>query len=148
VFDLKKLGGLYKKEGWLAVFFLIAALSLAGLPPSSGFFAKLSLVQAGLQQGQFLIVAVSLFVSLLTLFSMIKIWNEAFWKEPQIVEKKEQVTINFPQDWSWILPIGFLVGVSLLLGFGIGPIFQVVSQAGHQLMNPQLYIQAVFGGGG
>jgi multicomponent Na+:H+ antiporter subunit D len=148
VFDLKKLGGLYKKEGWLAVFFLIAALSLAGLPPSSGFFAKLSLVQAGLQQGQFLIVAISLFVSLLTLFSMIKIWNEAFWKETLAVEKKEEVPIRFVQDWSWILPIGFLAGVTLLLGFGIGPIFHIVSLAGYQLMNPQFYIQAVLGGGG
>jgi multicomponent Na+:H+ antiporter subunit D len=79
---------------------------------------------------------------------MIKIWNEAFWKETLAVEKKEEVPIRFVQDWSWILPIGFLAGVTLLLGFGIGPIFHIVSLAGYQLMNPQFYIQAVLGGGG
>ncbi|PWH15291.1 MAG: Na+/H+ antiporter subunit D [Anaerolineae bacterium] len=146
VYDLKKLGGLYKKEAWLAILFLIAALSLAGLPPSSGFFAKLSLVLAGLQQAQYLIVAVSLGVSLLTLFSMVKIWNEAFWKEKPTVE--DETKFALAQNWSWILPILFLVGVTIVLSFGIGPIFRLMSQVGNQLMNPQLYIQAVLGGGG
>ena len=79
-FDLKRMGGLYQARPILAVLFLLPALSLAGLPPLSGFFAKLSLVQAGLELKQYVIVAVALGVSLLTLFSMIKIWTEAFWK--------------------------------------------------------------------
>jgi len=78
--QLNKLGGLYHTHPGLASLFLIPALSLAGLPPLSGFFAKLALVRAGLETGQFAIVAVALGVSLLTLFSMMKIWNEAFWK--------------------------------------------------------------------
>ncbi len=147
-FDLKKLGGIYKGQGGLAALFLIAALSLAGLPPSSGFFAKLSLVQAGLVQGQFVIVAVSLGVSLLTLFSMIKIWNEAFWKDPPFVIAKEEKTMSLQQGWSWFVPILFLVAMTLLISFGIGPVFEIASRAGEQLMNPQLYIQAVLGGGG
>lgn len=147
-FDLKKLGGLYQGQGWLAALFLIAALSLAGLPPSSGFFAKLSLVQAGLVQGQFAIVAVSLGVSLLTLFSMIKMWNEAFWKVSPATKEGNEGEITLNKDWSWLAPILFLVGVTLLISFGIGPIFQIAAQAGQQLMTPQLYIQAVLGGGG
>lgn len=147
-FDLKKLGGLYKAQSGLATLFLIAALSLAGLPPSSGFFAKLSLVQAGLLQRQYVIVAVSLGVSLLTLFSMIKIWKEAFWKEAYAAKEGNDGGITLQKDWSWLAPILFLVGITLLISFGIGPIFQIASQAGQQLMNPQLYIQAVLGGGG
>jgi multicomponent Na+:H+ antiporter subunit D len=64
----------------LAILFLIPALSLAGLPPLSGFFAKLSLLQAGLAVNQFWLVGVALFVSLLTLYSMTKIWTLGFWK--------------------------------------------------------------------
>lgn len=146
-FDLKKLGGLYKGQGWLATLFLVAALSLAGLPPSSGFFAKLSLVQAGLVQGQFAIVAVSLGVSLLTLFSMIKIWNEAFWKQTSELKEESEGEISLQKDWSWLAPILFLVAVILLISFGVGPVFQIAAQAGQQLMSPQLYIQAVLGGG-
>lgn len=146
-FDLKKLGGLYKRQGRLATLFLVAALSLAGLPPSSGFFAKLSLVQAGLAQGQFAIVAVSLGVSLLTLFSMIKIWNEAFWKQTPELKEESEGEISLQKDWSWLAPILFLVAVIFLISFGVGPVFQIAAQAGQQLMSPQLYIQAVLGGG-
>ena len=72
-YDLKRLGGLYRASPALAVLFLLPALSLAGVPPLSGFFGKLLLVQAGIAAGGYGIVAIALFVSLLTLFSMNKI---------------------------------------------------------------------------
>ncbi len=55
-------------------------MSLAGVPPLSGFFAKLTLIQGGLEAERYAIVVAALVVSLLTLFSMTKIWAEAFWK--------------------------------------------------------------------
>ena len=62
-----------------AVLFGLAALSLAGIPPFSGFVGKLSLVEAGFGSQAYVIVGVSLLGSLLTLFSMAKIWNGVFW---------------------------------------------------------------------
>jgi multicomponent Na+:H+ antiporter subunit D len=86
-YDLRRLGGLYPVRPLLAGFFLVGAMSLAGVPPFSGFVAKLALIEAGLEIGQGLIIAVALAVSLLTLYSMLKIWNEAFWKpSPAAVE--------------------------------------------------------------
>jgi multicomponent Na+:H+ antiporter subunit D len=79
-YELDKLGGLYRAYPGVALLFLVPALSLAGIPPFSGFFAKLALVQAGLAVEQYAIVAVSLGVGVLTLLSMTKIWAEAFWK--------------------------------------------------------------------
>ena len=55
-------------------------MSLAGIPPFSGFLAKLALIEAGLEIDHVLIVLIALGVSLLTLYSMLKIWNAAFWK--------------------------------------------------------------------
>ena len=55
--------------------FAVPALSLAGVPPLSGFFAKLFLIRAGLEAEAFAAVAVALAVGLLTLFSMTKIWT-------------------------------------------------------------------------
>src|SRR5690606_29552278 len=66
---LARLSGLVRLEPVLAVLFLLPALSLAGIPPFSGFVAKLALVQAGFDQQQYAVVAMSLAVSLLTLFS-------------------------------------------------------------------------------
>jgi multicomponent Na+:H+ antiporter subunit D len=73
-----ELSNLYVTAPWLGILFLVSALSLAGIPPLSGFVAKLFLIKAGLEVGQYAIVAVALITGMLTLFSMIKIWAEAF----------------------------------------------------------------------
>jgi multicomponent Na+:H+ antiporter subunit D len=52
---------------------LIPALSLAGIPPFSGFFAKLVLIRAALEIEQYAIAGVALAVGVLTVFSMTKI---------------------------------------------------------------------------
>ena len=76
---LDRLGGMAKREPWVAVAFFAAALSLAGLPPFSGFVAKLSLMTAGIEVGQVAAVVVMVLVSLVTLLSMLKIWSGVFW---------------------------------------------------------------------
>lgn len=139
---LKKLSGLYRSQPALSILFLIPAMSLAGIPPLSGFFAKFNLIKAGLIESQNLVVAVALLVSLFTLFSMIKIWNEAFWKPAQKEKGSSQVKLCK----SMVYPIGFLAFLTLLVGFAIGPVFNIALRAGVQLTNPAQYIAAVLGG--
>ncbi len=129
-YDLKKLGGLYRSHPVLAVLFLLPALSLAGLPPLSGFFAKLALVRAGLETGQFVIVAVALGVSLLTLLSMMKIWNEAFWK-PLGKDDPPPARKVSPALW---LPVAGLAILTLLIGLAAGPLFVLSMRAAEQLL--------------
>ncbi len=79
-YDLRRIGGLYPARPALAVLFLIAAFSLVGLPPSSGFWGKFLLVQEAFAQGRYAWGGLALAVGLLTLYSMVKIWLEGFWK--------------------------------------------------------------------
>jgi len=79
-YDLRRIGGLYAAKPGLAAFFLILALSLVGIPPFSGFWGKYLIVRESFLQGEFLWGGVALFVGALTLYSMLKIWLEAFWK--------------------------------------------------------------------
>jgi multicomponent Na+:H+ antiporter subunit D len=139
-FLLKKLGGLYRLRPVVALLFLLPALSLAGLPPLSGFFVKLGLVQAGLLQGQYAMVAVSLGVSVLTLYSMMKIWNEAFWKPAP----EGSVTGSADLRW-WLLPVAALGALTIFVGLGAGPVFALALRAGEQMMNPAEYVAAVLG---
>jgi multicomponent Na+:H+ antiporter subunit D len=78
--DLRRLGGLRTAHPGLAVLFAVPALALAGLPPLSGFWAKLLVVRAAIDEAAWVAVAVALAVSLLTLLSMAKIWFYAFWR--------------------------------------------------------------------
>ncbi|MGC5616800.1 monovalent cation/H+ antiporter subunit D family protein [Georgenia sp. Z1491] len=73
------LSGMARREPVLAIAFFVAALSLAGIPPFSGFVAKLSLITASVGAGQIGAVVVMLVVSLVTLLSMLKIWSGVFW---------------------------------------------------------------------
>jgi multicomponent Na+:H+ antiporter subunit D len=147
-FELKDLGGLYRSSPGLAILFLIPALSLAGVPPLSGFFAKLSLVQAGLGIGQYTIVAVALVVGLLTLFSMTKIWAEAFWK-PQPAAPALVATALPPHPvgraWGLLVPIGALALLTVSIGLAAQPVFELAMRAAEQLVDREAYIRAVMG---
>lgn len=78
--ELRPLGGLAQAWPALAGLFLLAALSLAGIPPLSGFWAKLAVVRAAIDAGAWWALAAALGAGLLTLLSMLKIWMEIFWK--------------------------------------------------------------------
>ncbi|GAA1163102.1 monovalent cation/H+ antiporter subunit D family protein [Nesterenkonia sandarakina] len=76
---LSQLGGYARREPVLGLVFLIAALSLVGVPPFSGFIAKMSLILAALESEAYIAAAFAVLISLFTLLSMLKIWNGAFW---------------------------------------------------------------------
>jgi multicomponent Na+:H+ antiporter subunit D len=138
-YELEKLGGLYRERPGLALLFLIPALSLAGAPPLSGFFAKLMLVRAALLTQDYVIVVVALAVGLLTLFSMTKIWAEVFWKERP--DRARGAELGRGAIW----PVIGLAATTVALGLFAEPIFSLASRAAEQLLNPSEYIRAVRG---
>lgn len=142
-YELKHLGGLYRSAPALSLLFLLPAMSLAGLPPLSGFFAKLILARAGLETGQYIIVGVALTVSLLTLFSMTKIWLAVFWKSEAEVEALQ--VRRGDARLAMVLPAAALAALTLAMGLGAGPLFALATRAAEQLLDPSQYIEAVLG---
>ena len=143
---LHRLGGMVRRTPVVAILFLPAALSLAGIPPFSGFVAKLGLVQAGLAVDRPVIVAVSLLVSLLTLFSMLKIWSGVFWGEPD-----EPPPAGPAPGTAGALPrlmvvsTGGLVALSLAIAGAAGPLYAVSHDAAAALLDHGAYTRAVLG---
>ncbi len=86
-FDLRDVGGLFSRRPLLAVVFAVPALSLVGIPLLSGFWAKLLVVRACFAQSAYLWGAAALVVGGLTLYSMAKVWVEAFWKPHPLEEE-------------------------------------------------------------
>lgn len=76
--QLDQLGGLRTREPLITVAFAVAALSLAGLPPFSGFVAKFSVILASIEAGALAVSVIAVVVSLFTLLSMLKIWASVF----------------------------------------------------------------------
>jgi len=143
-FNLKQVGGLYRSHGLLAAGFIIPAFALAGFPPLSGFWAKLLIIKAGLESQQYTLAGLAALVGLLTIFSMIKIWTEAFWKPAP----NPGPSPSPPAPLSpWMLaPVLTLALVTVLLGLFMEPLIQYALAAADQLLDPQAYITAVLGG--
>lgn len=137
--DLKKMGGLLKTHPYLGWLFFIAAISLAGIPPLSGFFSKFALILAGIQEAQYFIVVVALIVGLLTLFSMMKIFIYAFWGEQKLSDEEAKKR----PIGKLLLPIAPLVLLSIALGLAAEPIFQFSLVVAEQILDPQIYINSV-----
>jgi len=132
---------LYKASPFLALLFFIPAMSLAGIPPLPGFFGKFFLIKGGFEAQQYFITAVAILTGLFTLFSMVKIWNEAYWKkEPEDVKVK-----NGKVHPSTFVATALLALAVILLGVFAGPVMEISMNAGEQIVNPEMYINAVLG---
>ncbi len=141
-YDLRRAGGLMRSQPWLALLFAIPALSLAGIPPLSGFWAKFLVIDAAFRADAAWLAALGLFVGLLTIFSMSKIWIEAFWK-----------TAPLPRAHAYRVPlstsfgIGALALITLWLGLQPQALIEFSQAAAASLLNPEQYISVTFGAG-
>ena len=146
-FDVRRSGGLHRTAPLLAMLFLVPALSLAGIPPLSGFWAKFIVIKSSLDAGHLALAAVALVVGLLTLYSMLKIWNEAFWKTPPEGAEgpARQWLASSATRTAMLLPIAALAGITLTIGIAAEPFVEFSIRAANQLLDPRAYAEAVLG---
>lgn len=148
-FRLKILGGVYGKYPLLSFLFAISAFSLAGAPPLSGFWGKYMLARAGFETGNFIIVLVSLLVSILTLFSMTKIWAAVFWKPAPPEANGADRFLNefqfFRKKAALSTSIVSLTVLILFIGLFAGPVVQLSAEAAEQLFHTEIYRKTVLG---
>jgi multicomponent Na+:H+ antiporter subunit D len=130
---------------WLAVAFVISATSLIGLPPLSGFWAKLTVLNSAIVADRWVLLSVALITGVLTLFSMAKIWSEAFLKErPPEADAAAALaeTITPPAHVSalgkWLLglAIALLCAWTLAIGAFPGRVWKLSVQAAQQVESP------------
>jgi multicomponent Na+:H+ antiporter subunit D len=140
-FELDRVGGLYRSNPYLAILFIIPAFSLAGLPPLSGFWAKLYLVRAGLEAEEYWMVFVALAVGVLTLYSMTKIWGGAFWKPAPADAPDHAAAGKTPRRI--LAPVVGLAAITLAIGLWAWPLAELSTRAATELLEPQRYLDAV-----
>jgi multicomponent Na+:H+ antiporter subunit D len=135
---LKQMGGIIDLSPGVAGLFIVAALSLAGMPPFSGFLSKFVLAQAGLEGGNYFVVSIAVVTSFLTLYSMSKIWSYAFWGE------RCRATAQLGYRWM-MAPTAVLVAFTIAMGVFAQPFLGLASRAADTLTKPDEYIRVVLG---
>lgn len=141
---LSRIGGMVRTTPLLAAMFLVAALGLAGIPPLSGFVSKFALIDAGIAERRYPVVAVSLVVSLLTLFSMVRIWMGAFWSPPETEPAPVRPSVNRAGGPPlMVAPTAALLACSLAVAAAAGPLYSLCERAAADLLDRRAYIEQV-----
>ncbi|WP_129838680.1 Na+/H+ antiporter subunit D [Streptomyces sp. RFCAC02] len=125
----------------MTVLFLLPALSLAGLPPFSGFIAKFALLRAGAADGGaagWLLSGAALVTSLLTLYAMVRVWRavSAPAARPATVVGAGARTLTVGASAG-------MVAAGLAIAVCAGPLSDVTERAARDLDRPDTYRRAV-----
>ena len=151
--QLDRLGGVARREPLLAVVFMVAALSLTGIPPFSGFVAKFTLIRAAFVEEAWWAAGFAVAVSLFTLLSMTKIWNGAFWGEDPhpdpAAEPGGRLTTQVASvapprvGTGLVLPGLVLAAFSVGIGIGAEGLLSLSLVAAEGLVDTSAYVAAV-----
>jgi multicomponent Na+:H+ antiporter subunit D len=145
---LTRLGGMVRTAPAIAVLFLVPALSLVGLPPLSGFVAKFALVDAAAGASSYTVMAVSLVVSLLTLYSLMTIWIAVFWSpatEPLESAPDRSHGEHLGGPLLMVVPTAVLAALTVVIGLAAGPLYDLSLRAATDLLDPSAYLEVVRG---
>lgn len=147
---LDRLSGLVRTSPGVAALFALGALSLAGLPPLSGFVAKLAVIDAAAADASWLLMVTGLVVGGGTLLSMTKIWTGAFWGASDgdvsvaVPARPDGTEVDTGRRASYMTAAtAGLVGVTVLVAMAAGPLVDLAYRAAEALVDPAGYIEAV-----
>jgi len=88
---LDDLKGLNERSPWFAFMMLILMLSMAGVPPTVGFYAKLSVLQAVIHVDMLWLALVAVFFSVIGAFYYIRVIKLMYFDKP---ESEQPLVIN------------------------------------------------------
>jgi len=171
--SLHQLSGLYTGAPVIAVLFFVLGFAVAGLPPLSGFWPKVLLIEASLNEQQYVAVAAIIVNGVFSLMVVGRAWSLMFWRpvvtagmiaEPETPQPREAVApapkaaalsaAPTPPDAeptpghnppALLLPVVVTAAAAIALGVWPAPLLDLSDMAAGNLLDPSAYIRAVFG---
>jgi NADH-quinone oxidoreductase subunit N len=108
---LEDFKGLNRRSPWYAFIMLILMFSLAGLPPTGGFFAKYAVISAAVSAGQVWLAVVAVLFSLIGAFFYLRIVKLMYFDEPDEASPRGGVVMG-PREMRVLLSVN---GLALLV---------------------------------
>lgn len=119
--------GLNQRNGWYAFLMLLLVGSMAGFPPLIGFFSKLYVLKAVVDQGYYVLAVVAVIFAVIGAFYYLRIIKVMYFDE---AETDQAIKANF--DVKTILSINALAQLGLLITLPV--IFQMCNQVVKSLL--------------
>lgn len=117
---LKDLRGLFRQSPFLASLFALCLLTLAGIPPTVGFFAKFFVFKLAFQAGYYGLVGVGLLTTILSAFYYLRM--VAIMAQPLPLDTKKPLT-----SWPALVVGGGAFAALVLLTLFPEPIFDLLA---------------------
>jgi len=111
--------GLGRKMPYTCAAFMLAAISMIGVPPSVGFVSKVYIILACLESGKFIFVAVMLLSSLLNLVYFWRVIETMYMKRGEGEERSHSHSSSSKIDeipLSMLIPVLTLAGLCIIMG--------------------------------
>lgn len=125
--NIKDLAGLSQTQPGLAWAFTILFLSLAGIPPMLGFFAKLAVFMAAVDAGLYNLVIVGVVTSVIATFYYLSVLKTIWFSDPApSFERGQGPAVGVTVSASAILA---LAGIAVL----VAPLYQIAQAAAQSL---------------
>jgi NADH-quinone oxidoreductase subunit N len=110
--QLDDLKGLNQRSPWYAFLMLITMFSMAGVPPTLGFYAKFAVLQAALQAGMVWLVVFAVLMAVIGAFYYLRVVKLMYFDDPT-----DHSEIKSTPEMRWALSINALA----LLALGLLP---------------------------
>ena len=81
--NLEDMRGLNRRNPWYAALMLVLMLSLAGLPPTAGFYAKLAVFSAAVSAGYIWLAVAAVLLSLVGAYYYLRVVKLMYFDEPK-----------------------------------------------------------------
>ena len=145
--NMKILGGIYANYPKISLVVALVLFSLVGIPPLSGFWPKICLIEGSFEVGNYLLTAALIAGSFVTMFVIARLWSEVFWKDAAENDIVKDTFQHLPRYKKALLvsPIVLLCACSLYIGFGAQSVIEVVDRITDEMINTAPYIRAVLG---
>jgi len=124
--EIEQFRGLIKKSPGLALIFLVALLSLAGIPPFGGFISKVLVFSAAIQANFIWLALVGIINSIIGLYYYLVVLKTTF--------SDSDGTENIPVFMSWKIALGICVAGIIVLGIYFNPWMKWMSEASINMM--------------
>jgi NADH-quinone oxidoreductase subunit N len=111
--QIDRLAGLHQRSPLLAMALMISIFSLAGIPPTIGFTAKLFVFLAAMERGYFTLVLIAMINVVISLYYYLLVLKAAYLLKPDVAVSKIQLSPS-----AKVLTIALIV---VMVGVGIFP---------------------------
>lgn len=135
-YDLRVVGGLIREHPFFSALFAVLALSISGIPPMSGFWAKALVIDAAFRAGtpwSGWLAAIALVTGFLTMYSMSTVWTRAFWQP-----RRGNARLPRRIPVAMVVAVGLLAACTVGLGLAIEPAVRLARTASAQLSSERM----------